>query len=236
MKRAAAAFILFAIPFVNGQQPPAPVPPTPSVTLPATLQAERLEWFILKFDVKGGQPKWAIDAGLTEIDMSAFGVDTTKSRAKVFKSSKPGTYKVIAWNAAADVASDWSTCVVTITGQDPGPGPAPGPGPTDPLTAALQAAFTADTATDKASSLVFLQKAYTYMAANVPATAMTNAAVAAWMKTIVDAPNGLTPTQLAGMRKVIAVELGQAWGTTTEPLANTAAELQKIAMALEGVR
>jgi hypothetical protein len=232
MKRAAAAFILFAIPFVNGQQPPAPVPPTPSVILPATLTAERLEWFILKFDIKGGQPKWAIDVGLTEIDMSAFGVDVTKSRAKVFKSSKPGTYKVIAWNAAGDVASDWSTCVVTITGQDPGPGP----GPTDPLTASLQAAFTADAGAGKAASLAFLQKAYTYLAANVPATATTNAAVAAWMKTIVEAPNGLTATELVGVRKVIAAELAQAWGTTTAPLANAAAELQKIATALEGVR
>jgi len=117
--------------------------------------------------------------------------------------------------------------------------PGPTPGPTDPFTASLQAAYT--TVPD-AASLSFLVAAYKGMSVAVPAMASnlkTNAAAMAWMKSVIEAPGvGLTPTQLTGVRKVIAQDLATVLGTAaTAPvdLTKFAAELAKVSQALQGV-
>lgn len=122
----------------------------------------------------------------------------------------------------------------------PPPVPPPPPTPADPFTAALQAAYAADAAPDKAKSLGFLQSAYKGMAAAVPATARTNADLFAWMKAVVEAPAvGLPADKLTGVRRAIAADLTAAFGTApatpVDPI-KAAAELSRVAAALAGVR
>lgn len=127
----------------------------------------------------------------------------------------------------------------------PGPQGPPGVGPvvppvTDPLTTALQAAYTADAGSDKAASLAFLQSAYSAMAANLKPGLATNADALAWLKSVIEAPTvGLTLAQVVGVRKAIAAELSATMGTgSTTPLdsAKFQSELSKIANALKGVK
>lgn len=118
------------------------------------------------------------------------------------------------------------------------PTPIVPPTPADSFTASLQAAYTADTGTDKAASLAFLQGVYKGMAAS-PATVATVADALAWMKLAVEqsAKNsvGLTPTQLTGLRTAIGTELQTAWATGLTQ-ATFAAELAKVSIALNGVK
>lgn len=128
-----------------------------------------------------------------------------------------------------------------VTGDGPPTPPTPPnpPAPTDPLTKALQAAYSLDTDADRAASLAYLQASYKGMAAQVPADKTTNAAIAAWMKTVVESPgNGITATQVVNLRKAIAAELLAAWGATTAPLntADAAKEILKIATALSNLK
>ncbi len=125
---------------------------------------------------------------------------------------------------------------VTITVGNPAP-PVP-PTPSDPFTAALQTAYNADTGTDKAASLAFLQGVYKGLAA-APATVNTVADGLAWMKLAVEQSpknaGGLTPIQLAGVRKAIATDLSTAWSTGFTQT-TFATELNKVYNALSGVR
>ena len=118
------------------------------------------------------------------------------------------------------------------------PGPTP---PADPLTAKLQAAYTADQDRDRATSLAFLVQAYQGMAAQAPARAIaTNADLYSWLKGVIQAPGvGLAATQVVALRTAVAAELTAALGTSgTAPLTPqaAAAELGRIAAALGRVR
>ena len=118
------------------------------------------------------------------------------------------------------------------------PAPPPPPPVVDPLVKAVQDGYTADAAPDKAASLAYLKASYAYLAANVPASKTTNAAVVAWMKPIVEAENvGLTPAQLKAVRQAIADDLAKAWGPTPSALSNenAKAELKKISDALNAI-
>ncbi len=151
---------------------------------------------------------------------------------------KPGVFRTVFWTVGEGA---YSTLVVDATGPTPVP-PTPTPTPpvpADPFTATLQAAYTADTGTDKAVSLAFLKSAYTGMAANVKPGLTNNSQGLGWLQSVVAAPGlGLTPSQLAGMRHAIADHLATTFGTgATTPLDPNKfqAGLTRIASALAGV-
>lgn len=107
-----------------------------SVTLPAEVKGAPGSWVIIAPEkVDGGKPKWRIDAGLQEVRLDLLLPPETLAtlRGKVVTATKPGRYKVEAWNAKGDVASDIATVWVVIgePGPDPKP-PDPDPKPPDP--------------------------------------------------------------------------------------------------------
>ena len=105
-----------------------------SVTLPAEVRGAPGSWIIIAPEkVDGGAVKWRIDPGLQEVrlDLLLPPEMLVKLKGKVV-TGLPGRYKVEAWNAKGDVASDIATCWVTITGSVP-PGPGPGPLPPPPI-------------------------------------------------------------------------------------------------------
>lgn len=121
----------------------------------------------------------------------------------------------------------------------PGPGPNP-PTPTDPLTATLQAAYTADAATNKGASLELLQLAWRGIASTVSDQKLpTVAAAATWIKT---AEESFLPdtTRLTAVRKAITADLTTAIGppnaTTGFDPAKLKAEVSRISTAIGGVK
>lgn len=100
-----------------------------AVNLPAQVKGEVGGWIHVKpSKVEGGQPKWRLDPELEEIDPNTF---LPPEAAKLFIGKlvrgPSGKFKVEAWNAKGDVASDLSTCWVVI-----GKGTTPAP-PVDPV-------------------------------------------------------------------------------------------------------
>jgi hypothetical protein len=106
------------------------------VKLPAEIKAGPGEWVIVAPEsVDGGAPKWRIDSGLQEVrlDLLLPPAVISQLKGKVFRANT-GRYKVEAWNAKGDVASDIAVCWVIIGDPAPlPPGPTPpGPNPPDP--------------------------------------------------------------------------------------------------------
>ncbi len=114
--------------------------------------------------------------------------------------------------------------------------------PTDPFTKSLQAAYDADAAPDKATSLAKLQAAFKKLAIDAGKRPdSTNAVFAVWAKSITEDPATGLPdlTKLKGVRSAIRDDVSAAWGgTMIAPLtaADAATELTKVSNALNGVR
>ena len=103
-----------------------------SVTLPAEVKGAVGSWVIVAPEkIDGGKPRWRIDPGLQEVrlDLLLPPEQLAQLRGKVVTANRPGRYKLEAWNAKADAASEISTCWVVIG--EPGPMP-PEPKPPEP--------------------------------------------------------------------------------------------------------
>jgi hypothetical protein len=103
-----------------------------SVTLPPEVKGGVGAWIIIAPEkIDGGKPRWRIDPGLQEVrlDLLLPPEQIAMLRGKVVTANKAGRFKIEAWNAKADVASDISTCWVVIG--EPGPVP-PDPKPPEP--------------------------------------------------------------------------------------------------------
>lgn len=205
----------------------------PYVKLPAKLTAKPNRYFHLTAETNCPSVRWIIPDGLEPLD-PAIPLKNPNTQVLI---GDTGTYKVQAYGALGDQASDIAICTVTI-GQPPPPPPPP---PPDALTAALQAAYAADADADKATSLDFLAAAYAAMATAAPTwTAVkTNGDALTQMKAVIEAPSGLKPAQVKNLRTAIAADFVKVFGTvSTTPidLAALAAELAKIAAALKGVK
>jgi len=74
-------------------------------------------------------------------------------KAAIFSTPSPGVFRIWAYTAAGDVPSDPALCVITV-------GTPPPPPPTDPLSAALQAAYTGDALPTKGPKKNLLQALY----------------------------------------------------------------------------
>jgi hypothetical protein len=104
------------------------------VTLPAEIRGSPGAWLIVAPEsVIGGKPRWRIDPGLQEVrlDLLLPPEQIAQLRGKVLTSTVAGRYKIEAWNALGDVASEIATCIVVIGNAPPVPIP-PIPVPPDP--------------------------------------------------------------------------------------------------------
>ena len=113
------AFVLTALP-VAAQ----------SVTLPVQLKVEAGGWLHVKpIKIDGGAVKWRLDQDLEEIPPeSLFPPEIAKAFIGKIVKGPVGKYKVEAWNAKGEIASDIATTWVVIG--KPGPTPIPDPPPT----------------------------------------------------------------------------------------------------------
>lgn len=124
MKRIAAAALLLAFCVPSFAQ---------SVKLPKTASGLPGQWIVIPFEtVDGGAPKVRLGPGLEFVNLAALipDLDPNKIKGRVVVSLIPGQYTFEAWNAKGDVASDISTCIVTVVGtppQKPPTDPAPIP-------------------------------------------------------------------------------------------------------------
>lgn len=87
------------------------------VVLPKEVAASTGQWIVIApKELDGGIPKYRASKGLDEVDLSAIFPPEllAKAKGKVWVASNPGVYTLEAWNAKGDVASDISTCTITI--------------------------------------------------------------------------------------------------------------------------
>jgi hypothetical protein len=134
-----------------------------SITLPSEVKGSRGAWIIIAPEkVDGGKPKWRLDPGLQEVrlDLLLPPEVLAQLRGKVVTASENGRYRVEAWNAKADVASEIATCWVIVNGGPTPPPPPPPPPPSDPLTKRLQSAYDRDTDLDKSVYLPRMVEVY----------------------------------------------------------------------------
>ncbi len=212
----------------------------PELTLPKEVVGEPGAFVRVKAATTGKTVKWlALDAGL-----NVFPTDLLKdTRTAVVTAGRAGRYRLLAVTAAADELSDPAVCVVVI-GDAPPPGPGPGPGPdppppTDPLARAVQAAYAAETESDRATSVKSLAALYRQGVEVLPKVDT----VGALFKTLQTAAATLKVAgKVVGVQKVIQGELRAALPTaastklTPELRARAADVFGKVAKALESVR
>jgi hypothetical protein len=120
-----AAFVLILMlltaPAVLGQ----------SVMLPDITTGLPGQWIIIApTKVDGGPVKYRFDPALQEVNLDALFPGQT-AKGKVITAMEPGRYRIEAWNAKGDVASDIAVGYVVILGK-PGPTPPPVPPTPDP--------------------------------------------------------------------------------------------------------
>jgi hypothetical protein len=230
--------------------PPAPAPPSPST--PLRLGADQL--LVIRATVKclvltspDGLVKVTTEAGPLRVrGRFTDGDGTYQTRTFVepnlylIEATGSGRVDLILIPVGAVTPADVVRRAIDVTAT-PGPGPVPPapPTPADPLTMALQVAYTLDADADKAASLQTLQSSYKMMASMLPGKVgdpTTNAAAVAYLKAVVEVQ--LKPTQIVNLRKAVGAELLHAWGATPAPLsvADAVKELSHIADALKGVK
>lgn len=106
-----------------------------SVKLPAEVRGVRGGWIVIPVEVDGGPARYRFpDAGLEDVRLDALFPPEllAQMRGKVVKADRDGRYRLEAWNAKGDAASDIAVCVVVVGDVPPGPAPGP-PGPTPPV-------------------------------------------------------------------------------------------------------
>lgn len=227
------ALLLFAG-HAAGQAPPTPPPgpvTPPYVKLPATKAVKPGRYFCLAPQTNCKSVRWIVPAGLEQIDPNF----VLKNPLSVVLVGDAGTYTVSAYGALGDVATDIASCVVTVGVPPPPAPPVPPPSPNDPFVAALQAAYTSETAPTKAAAVTAWAAVYS-SAAGMLGNANT---VADLLGDIATARAALSPGQLPAVDKVIAAELAAAFGTDgTKALDKVAAkaELTKVAAALGALK
>lgn len=128
------------------------------VTLPKEVAADPGTFAVVKAETDCSSLRWvALDPGLSLMPPELL----RDTRSAVVMAGKPGRYRLLAYGALKDQASE-PAIVVVVVGQapPPGPDPGPGPGPVDPLTATLQAAYAGEADPAKAKQLEGLRAFY----------------------------------------------------------------------------
>jgi hypothetical protein len=109
----------------------APASSAQSVTLPVEVRGAPGTWIIIAPSaIDGGVPRWRIDPALQEVRLDLLLPPELIAQLKGKVVTGPaGVYKVEAWNAKGDVASDLAVCWITIGDGKPTPPPIPIPDP-----------------------------------------------------------------------------------------------------------
>lgn len=127
MKRIASLLCLLALASTSWGQ---------SVVLPDSISGVPGQWIVVApLKVDGGVVKWRFDPGLQEVHLGQLLPDeyVSKLKGKVVTATEPGRYKVEAWNAKGDVASDIAVGWIVVLGKTPTPVPPPPPIPPSPV-------------------------------------------------------------------------------------------------------
>lgn len=146
----------------NGPKPPAP----PIIQVPEKAIAEPGIVVPLDIGTKLGTIKWYNVSGAGKCSLMVQG----NGHRAFFSAPTPGEYYFVVWGAKGNEPTDLFHFKVTVGNAPPpgpGPGPNPPPGPTDPLTQALQTAYSAETEPDKATSLKRLADLYALSASSL---------------------------------------------------------------------
>lgn len=119
----------------------APAPVIPTVTLPATIQANPGRLTLIHATSTGKVIKWVcLDPA---VDLLPY-----LDNAAIFSTAAPGSYRVLAYTALGDQPSEPAICTVVVGGPVPVPPgpvpPGPAPVPNDPLYSALLPAWQAE--------------------------------------------------------------------------------------------
>jgi hypothetical protein len=121
-----------------------------SVKLPVEVKGIRGAFVVVRAETDCASLKWLVlDSGLSLIPPDLL----KDSKVAIIQASEDGRYRLLAYGAKGDSASEPSICTVVIGSPAPGPDPGPGPGPkpppspdpADPLFPALKVAFAAET-------------------------------------------------------------------------------------------
>jgi hypothetical protein len=209
---------------------PAPLFADPTLTIPATMTTPP-GLVIIRPTTNCPWVMWdAADPSFQIVPSDLLAAKT----ALVAVAMTPGTYRVVA--VAGDGTGPAPKAICTVTVGTPTP-PRPPP-PTDPLAQALQAAYNADTGTNKATLLPNLEALYS-LAGTKTVKDPTFTTVAALLAKIATARLGLMQdTDLAGVQAAINADLAKFPGTQALDAPTRAAlgqELLHVASALDAV-
>lgn len=121
-----------------------------NVKLPTDVKADVGTFAVVRADTDCNSLRWVVlDAGLSLIPPELL----KDSKSVVVMSGRVGRYRLLAYGALKDVASEPAYCVVIVGNAPPGPDPPiPPPDPEDPLTRQLMAVFAKETAANKVAS------------------------------------------------------------------------------------
>ena len=233
MKFWAALFVIFlVVEWAGAQADPGPPPAPAPLRLPAEVRAAPQTVIKLRAETATQKVRWrSLDPGLTLLDRD----DLRDQREMRAFACAPGRYRVVAWCAAGDDATELVETVVVVEGSPP---PVPPPGP-DLFAEAIKAAYLADTGSDKAAALGDL--AAVWRLAVGYARSPQDATIGALMARVKAAGNSLARDRIKAVRECIAEELTAQFGNPAAPLdkdaaAKAAALFDRIATTLENLK
>lgn len=219
------------------------------VKMSPTVKGSPGTWIIVApLSVDGGKVKWRLDPGLEEVrlDLLLPPEFIAQMKGKVVTSQKAGTYKVEAWNAKGDVASDIAVCVVVVGG---GAAPDPPTPPLDAFTKRIVEAWQAEPESDRAKVGVyralfaqFAKEIYAKDAAVYGASPYSYMTVGYLRKVMTDGRKLAIKDSLRGVAAVIGADMDAALPTKDSVeiddvlRARFSAAFTKYAKALEACR
>lgn len=210
--------------------PPAPAADDAVLALPKTWEARPYTFFVLKPTTNCKSVKWVVPAGVNVLPPEIPVSDPTV----LIGTAGPGTYTISAYGAKGDEATDLATCTLTVA--DPTPPP-----PADPLSAAVSAAYSKETAPTKRDHALLMAALYRQAAAG-PVKDQSLKTVGDLFNVLKTAAGNLIPADaLPLVRAAIAAELAKVLPTSAAALlgdverAAAAAAFLKIAAVLGGL-
>ena len=222
MKFWAALFVIFlVVEWAGAQADPGPPPAPAPLRLPAEVRAAPQTVIKLRAETATQKVRWrSLDPGLTLLDRD----DLRDQREMRAFACEPGRYRVVAWCAAGDDATELVETVVVVEGS---------------FAEAIKAAYLADTGSDKAAALGDL--AAVWRLAVGYARSPQDATIGALMARVKAAGNSLARDRIKAVRECIAEELTAQFGNPAAPLdkdaaAKAAALFDRIATTLENLK
>lgn len=209
-----------------------------TVKLPTEVKGDPNTFIIIKSETDCKELRWLVlDSGLSMMPPELL----KDSRTAVVIAGRPGRYRVLAYGALKDTASEPAVCVVVLGEVPPVPPVPPKPDPDDPLLGVLSAAYHADVSDRKAEDIKQLAAIYRQAAKDtVRRPEITTLAMI--QSTMKKAITGLIEERLGGVRQSIGAELRKTLPTEAEAILDTvlrdkvAKEFDRIGRTLEQVK